>query len=213
MSQALDIQTFTLGDFQTNCYLLQPEDGGCWFVDAGQAPEPMIRAAEAAGKEPAGVLLTHAHADHIAGLDAITGRWPGIAIHIHPEEAAFLTDPWLNLSAMMGHNLIAPEATGHLQDGMELRIGSTTWSVLHTPGHSPGGITLYCAQLATAIVGDTLFAQSIGRYDFPTSDGPTLMASIRQRLLTLPDETRVLPGHGPATTIGDEKRLNPFLSD
>jgi glyoxylase-like metal-dependent hydrolase (beta-lactamase superfamily II) len=98
-----------------------------------------------------------------------------------------------------------------LEDEQALGLGETRWHVLHTPGHSPGGVTLHCPDLAVAFAGDTLFAGSIGRYDFPSSDGPTLFASIRHRLYTLPDDTAVLPGHGPATTVAREKKSNPFV--
>jgi glyoxylase-like metal-dependent hydrolase (beta-lactamase superfamily II) len=130
---------------------------------------------------------------------------------IHEAEADFLLNPDLNLSTFVEMNVTTPPAEELLRGGQTLTLGATEWNVLHTPGHSPGGITLYHAPSHQAIVGDTLFAGSIGRYDFPTSDGPLLFKSIREKLMTLPDETCVYPGHGPETTIGQERRSNPFL--
>jgi len=213
MSDPLHIETFTLGMWQTNCYVVHIGEGGdAWVVDAGFDPAPMIDAIKAKQLGVQQVVLTHAHVDHIAGLqevvDAVDGDPP---ILIHEAEAAFLTDTTLNLSAMAMMPVVAPEATRLLAGGETLELGPHRFEVRHTPGHSPGGVCLYCEQQGVAIVGDTLFAGSIGRYDFPTSDGPALMRSIRERLLTLPDDTRVLPGHGPATTVGQERRSNPYL--
>lgn len=157
------------------------------------------------------VVLTHAHLDHIGGLQEVRRRFPEVPIAIHEAEREFLTDTALNLSAYIGEPLVAPEATATLRHGDAVALSEHVFEVRHTPGHSPGNVCLYQPQAHVAIVGDTLFAGSIGRYDFPTSDGPTLMRSIREQLLTLPDNTRVLPGHGPETTIGRERRSNPYL--
>ncbi len=131
---------------------------------------------------------------------------------IHEAEAAFLSDPELNLSAMMGERVIAPDATEIVRHGDKLELSGLVFEVRHAPGHSPGSIVLYEAANGVAIVGDVLFAGSVGRTDFPTSDGfDVLLASIREQVLTLSDETVVLSGHGPGTTVGEEKKSNPFL--
>ena len=211
MSDALSIQTFALGHWQTNCSVLSV-GRSCWMVDAGFDPEVMLDAIEAEDLQLEQVVLTHAHLDHIAGLHTVRHRWPDVPILIHSEEEAFLTDTRLNLSAAFVEPVVAPEATGTIGDGDTLELAGVRFDVLHTPGHSPGGITLYCESEGLAIVGDTLFAGSIGRYDFPTSDGPMLMRSIQDKLMALPDDTRVLPDHGPATTIGYERANNPYLN-
>lgn len=159
------------------------------------------------------VVLTHAHLDHIAGLHHVRHRHPDVPILIHAEEELFLTDTRLNLSAMFMKPVVAPEATGLLHDGDTLELGGLRFDVIHTPGHSPGGITLHQPDQGIAIVGDTLLAGSIGRNDFPTSDGAQLMKSITDRILGLPDGTRLLPGHGPETTVGRERATNPFLNE
>jgi glyoxylase-like metal-dependent hydrolase (beta-lactamase superfamily II) len=212
MSSALNIEGFALGDWMTNCYVVWPEGGRqCWIVDAGFDPQPLIRLIHERDLEPAMLVLTHAHVDHIAGIDVLRSIWPALPIAIHEAEREFLGSPQLNLSIVLEEPIEAPEATMLLVNGQRLGLGGFEFEVRHTPGHSPGGICLYNAQEKVALVGDTLFRDSIGRYDFPTSDGRLLFGSIRQQLLTLPDETRVLPGHGPETTIGRERRSNPFL--
>lgn len=204
------IQMFTLGQWQTNCYVVAV-GAECWIVDASFDPEPMLDAIDAAGLTPTQVVLTHGHLDHIAGLWAVRERYPDIPILIHEAEKDFLTDTILNLSAAVLQPVVGPEATRLLKDQEVLSLGGLDFEIRHTPGHSPGGITLLQADHAVALVGDTLFAGSVGRYDFPTSDGAALMKSIRERILSLDDGVRVLPGHGPETSIGHERATNPYL--
>ncbi len=212
MSETLTLDTFCLGAWQTNCYLVGLPDGErCWIVDAGFEPEPMIDTISQRGLTPERLILTHGHLDHIAGVDAIRAVWPDLPIAIHEADRDFLTDPTLNLSAMIDQPITVAPATEFVAHGQTLTLGDVAFEVRHTPGHSPGGITLGQSDAGLAIVGDTLFAGSIGRYDFPTSDGEALFRSIREQLLVMPDDTRILPGHGPATTIGAEKQGNPFL--
>jgi len=207
----LKIQTFTLGQWQTNCYVLSVGQS-CWIVDAGFDPEPMLDAIDQQRLTVEKVVLTHAHLDHIAGLHAVRHRYTGVPILVHADEEDFLADTRLNLSAAIIDPVVAPEATDLMRHGEELDLNGLTFDIRHTPGHSPGGITLVQPENHLAIVGDTLFAGSIGRFDFPTSDGPRLMQSIQEQLMSLPDDTRVLPGHGPATSIGHERATNPYLN-
>lgn len=207
----LQIQVFTLGQWQTNCFVLSVGKS-CWIVDAGFDPEQMLDAIDEQRLSVEKVVLTHAHLDHIAGLHAVRHRYPDVPILIHADEEDFLTDTRLNLSAGVMNAIVAPEATGLLHHGEQIELNGVTFDIRHTPGHSPGGITLVQQDNKLAIVGDTLFAGSIGRFDFPTSDGERLMQSIQEQLLTLPDDTHVLPGHGPATTIGQERAANPYLN-
>ncbi|MEM1108429.1 MAG: MBL fold metallo-hydrolase [Planctomycetota bacterium] len=210
-SSTLSIDIFALGDFQTNCFVVSRPSKSAWLIDVGQRPAEMLDHVEAAGLSVEKIILTHAHADHIEGVAEALQRFPDTPIYIHKAEKDFLSDASLNLSLYLSQPVVAPDPTDVLVHGQALELDGIVFEVRHTPGHSPGGITLYQPELATAIVGDTLFAQSIGRYDFPTSDGPLLIKSIHKQLLTLPDDTRVLPGHGPETTIGRERQANPYL--
>lgn len=206
----MHIQPFTLGEWMTNCYVVVSASV-CWIVDVGFEPGAMLAWIERQKLTPTQVVLTHAHVDHIGGLHEVRGRYPDIPILIHDAEREFLTDASLNLSMFMDEPFVGPDATGSLSHGQTLTLGDAAFEVRHTPGHSPGNVCLYQAEAGVAIVGDTLFAGSIGRHDFPTSNGRQLLESIRSQLFTLPDATRVLPGHGPETTIGHERATNPFL--
>lgn len=206
------IHGLALGPFETNCYIVTAAGTtDCLIIDPGLNPGEVIDAVRRDGMRPAAILLTHAHLDHVAGVPDVLRAFPMTPIIGHESERDWPGDPLLNLSAGYGFPISAPGATKFVADGDALTIGQDTWRVIHTPGHSPGGITLYNPAAGVAIVGDTLFAGSIGRSDFPGSDEATLHASIRERLYTLPDATRVLPGHGPETSIGREKRTNPFV--
>lgn len=209
------LQRFALGPFETNCYVITPSNGGkaCWIVDASFEPDAMIDEIARMGLKPEALILTHAHVDHIAGISDVLRAFPGLPILMHEAEAAWLNDPLLNLSAVMGMPVTAPGPTRTIGAGESLTLGGDTWRVLHTPGHSPGGITLVHNLSKTAIVGDTLFFDSIGRTDFPGSDHATLARSIREKLYTLPDDTIVYPGHGRATSIKREKHSNPFVPE
>lgn len=214
------VEGFALGPFATNCYIVRVPGGAdpsaCWIVDASFSPRPLIDRVREAGLRPERFILTHAHLDHIAGLDELRCAFPGVPAVIHDAERGFLEDPELNLSAGYGFPVSVRAAESTLKGGETLHLSGTSWNVFHTPGHSPGGITLWWDGRPTgrpgiAIVGDTLFYESVGRYDFPTSDQAALERSIRDVLYPLPDDTRILPGHGPETTIGHEKRSNPFV--
>ena len=196
----------------TNCYVLRAEgQKNCWIVDAGFEPEPMIDYVKQNRLEPQQVILTHAHVDHIGGLSTLRAHWPGLAILVHDAEKDFLREPELNLSAALGQALAAPDPTSTLEAGQKLSLDGLDFEIRHTPGHSPGGISLYQCNEKVVLVGDTLFAGSVGRHDFPTSNGHALLESIRTQLLSLPDDTKVMAGHGPDTTIGEERKHNPFL--
>ncbi|MEM6552835.1 MAG: MBL fold metallo-hydrolase [Planctomycetota bacterium] len=206
----MQIKTLSLGPFQTNCYVLT-HDSTTWVIDPGQDPEPLLAYLDADALTPERVLLTHGHADHIAGLAALVERFPGLPIAIHSAEATYPGDPAENLSLGFGMPLVAPDPTELLEDGQTLDLAGLAVELLHTPGHSPGGVSFYFPSQGLAIVGDTLFAESIGRTDFPHSDHEALMRSIRERLLALPGDTTILPGHGPGSTIGQERATNPFV--
>lgn len=210
MALPINVTCFPLGEWMTNCYVVSVDDRA-WIVDAGFAPAALLEHVAASGLTVEKIVLTHAHVDHIAGLNEVRETHPNAPILIHEAEAEFLENPTLNLSAMLPSPIIAPPADQTLTHGDTLTLGDVSFEIRHTPGHSPGGISLISHDNHIAIVGDALFANSIGRYDFPTSDGPTLIKSIHEQLLSLPDETRVMPGHGGETTIGDERANNPYL--
>lgn len=212
----LTIDSFTLGVYATNCSIVHvAARSACWIVDVGFHPAKLIESVRSQGLRPVAILLTHAHPDHIAGVAQALKAFPGTPVCVHEAEERWLSDPDLNLSSFLGQAITAPGPDRLLRDGDVLTLEGTTWTVLHTPGHSPGGITLYHAGSAnspgTALVGDTLFAGSVGRTDFPGSDPRTLERSIRTKLYTLPPETKVYPGHGPTTTIGAEMASNPYV--
>ncbi len=187
----------------------------CWVVDPGFAPatDNLLKYLTERNLSPEAVILTHAHADHIAGLSRVLNAHEMLPVHLAKTEWSYLEDPSQNLSTMTGMELRvrAPELRDLAPDQV-LELGGTQWQVLDTSGHSPGGRTLYCPQAQTAIVGDALFAGSIGRIDFPHSDGLRLLTNIREKLFTLPGSTRVCSGHGPDTTIEIECRTNPFFA-
>ncbi len=213
VAEAPVVERFTLGPFETNCYLVRAgrRGSGCFLVDASYGPGEMVERARALGERVGAIVLTHAHVDHIAGLEEVRGAFPEAPVMIHEAEAEFLGEPLLNLSIALGEPVVCRPATRLLRDGDTLDLAGASWRVLHPPGHSPGGITLVEDGSRVALVGDTLFAGSVGRTDFPTSDPRALTRSIRERLYTLPEATRVLPGHGPETTIGRERSSNPFV--
>lgn len=206
----LRLAGFELGPFATNAYVLS-NDAKCAVVDCPYGPAELIEYLKHKQLTPSQLILTHAHCDHIGGLPEFRKAFPNCTVRIHSAEAGFLEDPEQNLSAFLGQPVSVAQADGFLNDGETLDLAGQTWNVLHTPGHSPGGITLHAPALGVALVGDALFAGSIGRTDFPHSDFDTLANSIRTRLYTLTDTTRIFPGHGPPSTIGKEKRSNPFV--
>jgi glyoxylase-like metal-dependent hydrolase (beta-lactamase superfamily II) len=211
------IRTFVLGEFETNCFLVTcrgEDDHGpprAWIVDCGYDPGEMLDAIDAEGVQPEAILLTHAHVDHIAGVEAALGRFGPLPIHLHEGERGFCSDAMLNLSALLGPAVTCREPDRWLSDGDRLTLGLSTWRVVHAPGHSPGSALFVHDESNQAIVGDTLFAGSMGRIDFPTSEPERMRHTLREVMMALPDEMTIHPGHGPATTIGRERATNPFI--
>ncbi|MCK4658480.1 MAG: MBL fold metallo-hydrolase [Phycisphaerae bacterium] len=201
--------------FAQNGRVIHSDDSkDCWIIDPGLPPEAdeMARYITKNNLSLTMVILTHAHADHCAGLDNVRAAFPAAEVYLSREEHPFLTDAAKNLSAPFGcPYAVSADGVEDLVDGALLRLGGTEWQVLDTSGHSPGGRSIYCAVERTVIVGDALFAGSIGRTDFPYSDHRRLICNLTEKLLALPDDTRVLSGHGPDTTIGIERRTNPYI--
>lgn len=215
MATALNIATFVDNQFGENGFVLSIADlPDCWIIDPGFAPSPDRMIAHIQDKQltPAALILTHGHLDHIAGMPDIMQAFPDLPVHIALDARPALTDPNENGSAGYGIPLIVGDfETIDMPHGGELRLGDSEWLVLDTSGHAPGSRSLYCEEVGVVFVGDALFMQSIGRTDFANSNHDELIRNIKEKLFTLPDETRVFSGHGAVTTIGDEKRFNPFL--
>jgi len=200
--------------FEENCYLLGREgQSECLVIDPGLEPERIIARLEDLSLQPAAVLLTHGHADHIGGNAAIKQRWPDCPIIIGVEDAPKLTDPQQNLSADFGVPLVSPPADRTVADGERIELAGFQLQVRAIPGHSRGQVVYLLDDHQPALVfcGDVIFAGSIGRTDFPDGSFEELAAGIRTKLFTLPDETVLLPGHGPQTTVGRERRTNRFV--
>ena len=202
--------TIQVGTFEVNCSILS-ENGKAWIVDPGQDAPRIIKLLAEKQLTPAAVLLTHAHFDHIGAIPALQQAYPDLKVYVHKNDAKVITHPLNQLPpdyppVAAPKNLVAFEA-GVKPDGL------ADLEILETPGHTPGGVCYYFSSPIPhplLLSGDTLFAGSVGRTDLPGGDMATLMDSLR-KLTALPDDTLVVPGHGPFTTIADEKAGNPFL--
>jgi len=204
------IKTIPVGMTQANCYILGCEETKMGAViDPGDEGERILEAVEGSGLKITHVLLTHAHFDHMGAGDEVV-KATGAPLALHPEDL-----PLLNAGGgaiFFGlPSVPVPDVSIQLTADQEIVVGELTLRVLHTPGHTPGHVTFYEPNQGIIFDGDVLFAQSIGRSDLPGGSHETLMRSIEESLMTLPDETVVYSGHGPETTIGRERVMNPWL--
>ena len=215
MSQPkLKLQSVLSIPFEENSHIAHIEgQTDCLVFDPGLEPEKIIAALDKAKLQPVAILNTHGHGDHIGGNGALKERWPDCKIVIGTIEAAKLTDADLNLSRSFGMHMVSPPADVTLDDGETYTAAGLTLRALLIPGHSSGHMVYVIEDRdpPVVMVGDVIFAGSIGRTDFPDGDFAQLRSGIHEKLFTMPDDTRLFPGHGPATTVEREKRTNPFV--
>jgi len=204
----LSLHTLVVGPLETNCYLFGDEaTRECGIIDPGGDERVIAAALEKHDLRPSAVLLTHAHFDHTGAVAALKRRYE-VRVGLSMIEAPYLEEVRYSGAAWFGFPFEAARADFFIADGDQLRVGGVTLKAIGTPGHSAGGLSFIGDELV--FVGDVLFREGVGRYDLPGSDFDALRRSL-ERLLTLDDATRVYPGHGPATTIGHERRSNPHL--
>jgi hydroxyacylglutathione hydrolase len=206
----VEIHTLVVGKLQTNCYILKSGSEAI-IVDPGDEPERILRFIKDIRVTPARIVATHTHFDHVLGVDGVRKATKALFM-IHRDDLPMLESMQSRVRQFMGFEVSPPpKVDSYLKDGESLKLGDETIRVLHTPGHSPGSISL--SGTGYVLTGDAIFNQSIGRTDLPGGDLNTLVHSIRERLFKLDDDTTIYPGHGPETTIGDEKLANPFVGN
>ncbi len=210
----MPVRRLIVGPLESNCFIAYADGSPeALVVDAGGDAEKIAAELEGLSLAPRVLFSTHGHVDHVEANRALKERFPEMTLAIHSAERKLLLRASLNLSLFMGGKIDPPEPDRLLEEGDEVALGGLCFKVLHVPGHSPGGAALFGEVDGGPVVfaGDCLFAGGVGRVDFPGGDGSALLASIHEKLFKLPEETRVLSGHGPETTIGEEKRTNPFV--
>lgn len=204
----IKVHTLVVGQLQTNCYILQSETDAI-IIDPGDEADRILRFLKDLAVKPSKIIATHTHFDHVLGVNAIRTKM-GLPFLIHYDDLPMLEAMQSRVRQIMRFTVPPPpKVDAFLKDGEVIHLGQTVIRVIHTPGHSPGSISLSCDGFV--FTGDALFNQSIGRTDLPGGDFDTLVDSIRRRLFKLDDDTIVYPGHGPETSIGDEKLANPFV--
>jgi len=198
-----------VGSLATNCYLVYDEESGdCVIIDPGADGETIIRRVEEMGLHPLSLINTHGHVDHVGANRDLKDRYD-VPLCIHAADKPILGNILNSALGLFVGARRSPEPDRLLAEGDEILFGSCRLEVIHTPGHSPGSICLYGED--TLFAGDLLFFGGVGRTDLPGGSWEDLENSIRNKIYLLPDETRILPGHGPSTTVSQEKRSNPFI--
>ena len=206
------IKTYVLGGISTNCYLVFCEgEKAAVIIDPADNADYLVSKCREFGVEPEAVLLTHAHFDHMMAADDIRKTY-GCKLYVHMDDEKMLNDPSLNLSGTMGTEQVSISADHLLRDGDVLHFLNRELKVMATPGHTAGSVCYYIPEEEVVFSGDTLFAESFVRTDLPTGSMSAIVHSIAEKLLVLPDEIMVYPGHGDATTIAHEKQYNPVAA-
>ena len=207
----MKIENFVLGPVGTNCYIVINEGTKeCFLVDMAACPPELVSHIKNSGLTVKAVLLTHGHFDHIMGLDRFLEEFP-VPVYACAAEKELLESAQLNSSSGMLGQPYTFHGAQYVKDGDLLDMAGMKIQVIQTPGHTIGGCCYYIADEQTLFSGDTLFRASIGRTDLPTGSMGALVRSVKEKILVLPDETRVYPGHMEETTVGYEKKYNPFL--
>lgn len=206
------VETLTVGLLQENCYILACEETSKGvIIDPGDNPRGILRSVRDLGLEIEKIINTHAHFDHVMAVDAVR-KTTGATFHLHKDDLPVLRDAPERVSLWLGAHIDPIEDPDEfLEHGQIITFGNESLEVRFTPGHAPGHVVFVDHGGRQVFAGDTLFQGSIGRFDLPGADGTTLLRSIREQLLTLPDDFDVYPGHGAATTIGHEREHNPFV--
>ena len=205
----MKVLVMEVGSIGTNCYLVINEENKSGVViDPGGDGDMILDKIRQKGLNIEAIFLTHGHSDHIMAVDEIRTA-TGAKVYISQEDAAMLIKASSNLSAYLGASREFKAADEFFEDGETLTVAGLNFKVIATPGHTRGGVCLICEDIV--FCGDTVFSESIGRTDLPGGSYSQILQSIKNKILVLPDEMKLLPGHGPATTIGWERRRNPFL--
>jgi len=213
----MQIDRLVLGEYGNNCYVVRKNEKttNCIIIDTGFSSEPLIDFLKKKKLNPQALILTHGHVDHIAGATLLQQNFRNIKVCIHKADAYMLGDSVSNFSSFLGKKIETSPADILLEDQGQIEFADVKFSILYTPGHTQGGICLYNSDEKVLFSGDTLFAGSVGRTDFSGYDVQKclkqLIEGIKNKLLVLPDDTTVLPGHGETTTIKQEKSHNPYL--
>ena len=206
------MSSVTTGLVATNCFTIINEDTKeAIMIDASGNPKHLLEDIVIAEAKPVAILLTHAHFDHIDAVDMIRSEFPDIEVIIGKNDEELMGNPNLNLSMAFMGDPVSVKADRTVNDGEVINLIGIRIECIEVPGHTKGGMCYYMPELSTLFDGDTLFHGSVGRSDFPTGDSQLLLDSIRGKLFTLPDETKVFPGHDSETTIGWEKENNMFV--
>ncbi len=211
--QTMIMEHLVVGPLQVNCFVLGCEaTREAVVIDPGGNPQAIQEVLARHNLRLVAILATHAHFDHVLAVDALRED-THVPFYLHAEDMAVLAAQRSVVQSWLGFDPgPMPRVDAHLVPGVPFRFGQVELEVAHTPGHSPGSVTLLDRPGTRAFVGDLIFAEGVGRTDIPGGDFPTLLESIRRVILTLPDEYTLLPGHGPFTTVGHERRYNPFLT-